>query len=61
VPVVDLGLRVAHHWGPVGIWLGLDARFRLSRLALHSRSDLVANDVGGSLTLGAAFVDWSRK
>lgn len=61
VPVVDFGLRVAHHWGAVGVWLGLDARFRLSRLELRSRSDLVASDVSGSLTLGAAFVDWSRK
>ncbi len=61
VPVIDVGLRVAHHWGPVGIWLGVDARIRLSELALRSQSVLVANDVGGSLTLGAAVVDWSRK
>lgn len=61
VPVVDLGLRVAHHWGPVGVWLGLDARLRLSRLSLRSQSELIASDVGGSLTLGAAFVDWSRR
>lgn len=61
VPVIDLGLRVAHHWGPLGVWLGVDARWRVSRLSLRSRSDLVANDLSGSLTLGAAFVDWSRK
>jgi hypothetical protein len=61
VPVVDLGLRVAHHWGPFGVWLGLDARLRLSRLALRSRGELIANDLSGSLTLGAAFVDWSKK
>lgn len=61
VPVVDLGLRVAHHWGPLGVWLGVDARWRLARLALRSRSDLIANDISGSLTVGAAFVDWSRK
>ena len=61
VPVVDLGVRVAHHWGPVGAWLGIDARWRLSPLSLRSRSDLVANDISGSLTVGAAFVDWSRK
>lgn len=61
VPVVDFGVRVAHHWGPFGVWLGLDTRFRLSRLALRSQGELIANDVSGSLTVGAAFVDWSRK
>ncbi|RYZ02126.1 MAG: hypothetical protein EOO73_32920 [Myxococcales bacterium] len=61
VPVIDLGLRVAHHWGPIGLWVGIDARWRLARLALRARSDLVANDLSGSLTVGAAFVDWSRK
>jgi hypothetical protein len=60
-PVVDLGLRVAHHWGALGVWLGVDARARLSTLVLRSRDELMANDLSGSVTLGAAFVDWSRK
>jgi len=61
VPVTDIGLRVAHHFGSVGVWLGVDAHVRLDDLSLRSKSALIANDVGGSFTLGAAFVDWSRK
>jgi hypothetical protein len=60
-PVTDIGVRVAHAFGPVGLWLGIDAHFRLAELSLRSQSPLVANDVGGSCTLGVAFVDWSRK
>lgn len=59
--VTDVGLRVAHHFGAFGIWLGLDAHLRLNRLSLRSKSPLIANDVGGSLTVGVAFVDWSRR
>lgn len=61
VPVTDVGLRLANSFGVVGLWFGVDAHFRLSPLALHSRGSLVANDIGGSFTLGVAFVDWSRK
>jgi len=57
-PVVALGFRVAHTFGPVGLWFGIDSRLRLSRLNLQSGA---ASDVTGSLTLGVAFVDWSRK
>jgi hypothetical protein len=61
VPVTDLGLRLANSFGLVGLWLGVDAHFRLSPLLLRSRGALRANDVGGSFTLGVDFVDWSRK
>lgn len=62
VPTADLGLRLAHSFGVVGLWFGVDAHFRLSTLVLHSsRGSLAARDIGGSFTLGAAFVDWSRK
>jgi hypothetical protein len=61
VPVFDVGLRVAHTFPMVAVWLGIDGHYRLSRLALRSSSSLIANDVGGSFSLGVAFVDWSRK
>jgi len=61
VPVVDLGVRVAHSFGLVGIWAGIDARYRMQTLTLRSSSSLVANDVGASFSVGVAFVDWSRK
>lgn len=61
VPVAELGARVAHSYGLVGIWAGLDARVRLQTLSLHSSGLLRANDLGASLSLGVAFVDWSRK
>jgi hypothetical protein len=57
-PVVGLGFRVAHNFGLIGLWFGIDSRLRLSRLNLQSGG---AGDVTGSLTLGLAFVDWSRK
>ena len=60
-PTVDLGLRVAHNFGVVGLWFGLDGRLRLQTLNLQSRGVLLANDVTGSLSLGVVFVDWSRK
>jgi len=61
VPVLELGGRVAHNFGLVSIWGGLDARLRLQTLSVHSTSWLIANDVGASLSVGVAFVDWSRK
>jgi len=60
-PVADLGLRVAHSFGLVGLWFGIDARIRMQALSLQSRGKLATNDVSGSLTIGAVFVDWSRK
>lgn len=60
-PVTDVGLRLANSYGGVGLWLGLDAHFRLSPLLLRSRGSLSARDIGASFTLGCAFVDWSRK
>jgi hypothetical protein len=44
----------------VSLWLGLDVHFRLEPLRLHPRSGEAA-EVSPSLTLGVAFVDWSRK
>jgi len=60
-PISDVGLRIAHSFGAVGLWFGVDAHFRLSPLVLRSRGTLAANDIGGSFTLGVVFVDWSRK
>jgi hypothetical protein len=61
VPVTDLGVRAAYGIGAVTIWFGADAHLRLATLSLRSRQPIVANDVGGSFSLGVALVDWSRK
>jgi hypothetical protein len=61
VPVADVGLRMARSFGLLGLWLGADAHFRLATLTLRSRQPAVANDVGGSFSVGVSFVDWSRK
>jgi hypothetical protein len=61
VPILDFGLRLAKHFRWVGIWGGPDLHLRLSTLTLRSTDSLVANDVGVSFSVGAAFVDWSRK
>jgi hypothetical protein len=45
----------------VAIWLGVDAHFRLRPLRLGSYGGTRANDVGGTMTIGVAFVDWSRR
>ena len=60
-PVAELGVRVGHSFGLVGLWFGVDARFRLTKLHLRDTEQLYANDVGGSFTFGASLVDWSRK
>ena len=60
-PVAELGLRIAHSFGLVGLWFGIDGRMRLQGLNLQSRGKLATNDVTGSLTIGVVFVDWSRK
>ena len=60
-PELAVGLRVARSFGMVGFWFGADARFRLRKLHMHVQEDLANEDVVGSLSLGAAFVDWSRK
>ncbi len=57
-PTVDLGLRLAHAFGRVSLWAGVDARVRTKPFLLQSTR---AADVSGSLSLGVAFVDWSRK
>jgi len=61
IPIAALGLRIAERVGPASVWLGLDGHFRLTELSLRSSSPIVANDVTAILTLGVAFVDWSRK
>lgn len=61
VPIWDLGFRVQHAFPVVALWLGVDAHIRLGKLTLRSTDSVSANDVGGSLSLGVAFVDWSRK
>jgi hypothetical protein len=60
-PVVELGLRLGHSFGLVGLWFGLDARFRTTKLHLREEETFEANDVGASFTFGASLVDWSRK
>jgi hypothetical protein len=60
-PMVDIGLRAQHSFGVVAIWLGVDAHFRLRPLRLGSYGGTRANDVGGTMTIGVAFVDWSRR
>lgn len=61
VPLADLGLRAAHNAGVVTLWIGIDARYRLGQLQLRLREPVVIEDLSGSFTLGAAFLDWSRK
>jgi hypothetical protein len=61
VPVTDVGLRLAHSWGLLGIWFGVDTHIRLAALQLRSRTPLIANDVGLSFSMGVSFIDWSRK
>jgi hypothetical protein len=61
VPVADLGLRMAHSFGLLGVWLGADAHWRLETLTLRSRTPLIANELGVSFSVGVSFVDWSRK
>ncbi len=58
VPILSFGVRASKNMGFVSPWVGLDVRFRLEQLEL---SDVAANDLGGSLTLGVRFVDWSGK
>ena len=57
-PILSLGLRAAKNLGFVSPWVGIDARFRLQRLAL---TDVAASDISGSLTIGVRFIDWSGK
>jgi hypothetical protein len=58
VPILSFGVRAAKNLGFVSPWVGLDVRFRLQRLEL---TDVAASDIGGSLTFGVRFVDWSGK
>ena len=60
-PVADLGFRLAHSFGLVGLWFGIDGRFRFQTLSLQSRGRLASDDLSASFTVGVDFVDWSRK
>lgn len=59
-PVVELGARAAHTFGQISIWVGIDGRYRTRHITLRD-SALAASDVGGGLSFGIAFIDWSRK
>lgn len=60
-PVSFIGMRVAHSFGLVGLWLGVDGRARLTSLELRLQRELVqASSFSGSLLLGLDIVDWSR-
>jgi hypothetical protein len=60
-PELDLGLRAAHSFGLLGLWFGLDARWRVLGLTLHARETLSAHEVSGTFSVGLSFVDWIRK
>jgi hypothetical protein len=61
VPSADLGGRAARSAGAFSVWVGFDARIRITPLQLGLRDPAVVGDVSGSFTVGVAFVDWSRK
>lgn len=58
VPILSFGVRASKNMGFVSPWVGVDVRFRLQQLALP---DVTASDIGGSLTIGVRFIDWSGK
>ncbi|HEY6080523.1 MAG TPA: hypothetical protein VIW29_17035, partial [Polyangiaceae bacterium] len=61
-PMLAVGWRVAHAFSPLSIWAGLDGQFRLSTLSLRTPGGSIeAKDVTASVTVGVAYVDWSRK
>jgi hypothetical protein len=57
-PIASLGLRAQKSYGQFGLWLGVDARFRLRPLTLP---EVEAADVAASVTIGGSFAVWSRK
>jgi hypothetical protein len=57
-PIASLGLRAMKSYGQFGLWLGVDARFRLRPLSLPG---VDAADVGASVTIGGSYAVWSRK
>jgi hypothetical protein len=59
-PVLELGIRAARAFGQMSLWFGIDGRYRTNRITLRG-STLAASDVGGGLSIGIAFIDWSRK
>jgi len=60
-PDLDLGLRAGHSFGVVGLWVGVDARWRLMDLTVHPRETLSANDLSTSLSVGFSFADWPER
>jgi hypothetical protein len=59
-PTTALGLRVARGFGSMTVWLGLDARWRLSSLRA-GLEPVTANVFAGSFSLGVSFLDPKRK
>lgn len=60
-PELDLGLRAGHSFGVVGLWVGVDARWRLMDLTVHPHETLSANDLSASLSIGFSFADWPER
>lgn len=60
-PIASVGLRAAENFGWLNLWIGVDARFRLSSLALPADGLVTAADVSTSFTIGAAYAVWTRK
>lgn len=62
VPKGALGFRVAQAFTQFSIWAGVDGQFRFGQQDLHTSDGLIyAKDVTGTVTLGVAYIDWSRK
>ncbi len=59
-PVLSLGLRAARDFDVVGLWLGVDARLRLSTLSAGSLDPIVASQLTASLSVGVSFLDSTR-
>lgn len=61
-PKLAIGWRVAQAFSPLSVWAGLDGQFRLSTLSLRTPDGRIeAKDVTASVTVGVAYIDWSRK
>lgn len=62
VPKAALGFRVAQAFTQFSIWAGVDGQFRFGEQDLHTSEGVInAKEVTGTVTLGVAYIDWSRK
>jgi len=59
-PLAGLGLRAARDFEAVGIWLGVDARLRLTPLRAGEGEPIRASDVTTSFSFGVTFLDSPR-